>query len=108
MALILAPLFIYCAVIQLNDPDPLLWAVIYGVAAVVMGWHVFRPPPRVSYLVVGSISLIAFVCLLPSVLREAVFQGTEIERELLGMLVTSMVMAIFWACARVDSSESIE
>jgi hypothetical protein len=108
LAIVVAPLFAYCALLQLNDPDPVRWVVIYGGAAVVTGWTIFRPLHFACYVIVGFVSLVMFLVLLPSVIRGAVFEGVEIERELLGMLMVTVLMAVFGVGHRKASTDSTD
>jgi uncharacterized membrane protein len=93
---VVTPALVYFSLLQLNDPDPMRWIVIYGMGALVTGITIFKPLSPVLYMIVGLLTLSSFLLLLPQVLREAVFSGTEIERELLGMLLLTIIMAIFW------------
>ncbi len=35
-------LFVFCAVVQVNDPDPVRWMTVYGVSAVLCAWAAIR------------------------------------------------------------------
>lgn len=48
---IIATLFVFCALVQYNDPDPLVWMLAYGVvAALYMLAALDRPHRRVAQL----------------------------------------------------------
>lgn len=53
-----AVLFASWAYFQLNDPDVLLWVVIYAGTALLCGWALFRPIPAVIPLVFGAVALV--------------------------------------------------
>jgi hypothetical protein len=38
-------MFLFSAVVQFNDPDPIVWIAIYGAAAAVCGFEIRRPTP---------------------------------------------------------------
>lgn len=50
--------FLFSVVVQYNDPDPIRWMVIYGVAAVAC---VFEMRRKTHWMVPGVIALIAFI-----------------------------------------------
>jgi len=37
-----AGLFVLCAAVQLNDPDPVRWVTVYGVSAALCAWAAVR------------------------------------------------------------------
>jgi hypothetical protein len=39
------PLFLFSVAVQYNDPDPIRWMAIYGIAAVVCGLELWRRTP---------------------------------------------------------------
>jgi hypothetical protein len=51
-------MFLFSAAVQFNDPDPLVWIGIYGVAAAVCGLEIRRRTPA---LAPAAVALIAFV-----------------------------------------------
>ena len=53
-----AALFVYAAVVNLNDPDPVQWVAIYAAGAVATGWAAWHPGglPWWSPLIVGAIA----------------------------------------------------
>ena len=100
--------FALFAAIQLNDPDPLLWVVIYGTVAVVALLRQFAPQlplnlPVLVYQVVLSLYALVFI---PSLL-EYFSQPDKIElvgqmkaespwiegtRELLGLIIAVIAL----------------
>lgn len=63
----MAALFVFSAVLQLNDPDPWIWILIWGAAAVVAALAAFRPAgaPRAFALVVAAAALVWAATLAP-------------------------------------------
>jgi len=51
-------MFLFSAVVQFNDPDPLAWMGIYGAAAGVCGLEMQRRAPLSAPLAVASIALV--------------------------------------------------
>jgi hypothetical protein len=78
----------FCAV-QYNDPDPLIWIVIYGYAAVLTGLAVFRihTPLPIPGLI---IYLAGFFYLSPHVTAQ--WYHDEEGREALGLLISLLWM----------------
>ena len=107
--LLLAVMFVAFTFVQLNDPDPVLWILIYGSMAVICILAAFKITPRV---VIGAM-LIAFVAYSfvfidglkewfaqpdKSVLFDDVmkmqYPYIEESREFLGLLICVIVLAI--------------
>lgn len=108
------------AVIQFNDPDPILWTLLYGVATALAILHWAKPAHHgsiVAPIVVGLIALGWAVLLLPNVLESPpsmrIFEGMdpnfpEIEeaREFIGLLMASAWMGFLaWRSRRNDQIE---
>jgi amino acid transporter len=95
----LAVLFAGAAVVQVNDPDPLLWMVIYGAGAVCSGLYaVGIRAVRLSAVVSGACglgALVLMICLVEAgtFLDET---GTEMTgvveegREMMGLLIMAV------------------
>lgn len=80
-----ALLFAWSASLQLNDPDPVRWVVLYAAAAAVCILHLVT---RVRSFVPYALAAVAgcwAATLLPGVLEAAALTGTEEEREFLGL-----------------------
>lgn len=105
---VMAALFITSAILQYNDPDPLLWIVIYTLASVV---SIFFALDRISYLIpllFGILALVGGYFSFP-----AKFEGFEIGagdiknieegREAVGLLIISVIMFVFSIRARLSS-----
>lgn len=64
IALLIAALFVLSAALQLNDPDPLLWFVVYSVVAILWGMAAFGRfyrPLTVVLLLLLTVWMLTFV-----------------------------------------------
>jgi hypothetical protein len=89
-------LFIYSAVVQLNDPDPVRWFALYGSAAVASLASLLVPVPRAIFAGIALVASLWAATLAPSVLSAASFTGNEEERELGGLTLVALTGAVFW------------
>lgn len=90
------------AAVQLNDPDPIRWVLLYGVAALACVLHLFGRCPRSLPLAVLAVSVLWALSLVPSlqpvplseVFGEAGMYGPGVEeaRELGGLLLVMLGM----------------
>jgi hypothetical protein len=102
---IMALLFLISALVQFNDPDPVRWILIYGLASVVSGWgmrgRVSWPGPAV----VGAAALVWAATLVPAVVGKVgfgeMFESVQMHdvrvergREMGGLLIISAWMAV--------------
>ncbi len=109
---VFAILFLISAVLQYNDPDPLLWIAIYGMATLVTLGFVFN---KVSYIVpalVGLLGVIGFFLIFPEkfegfALGKGDIKNIEEAREAFGLLIISMVMFIFTLRMRFRNKSKI-
>ena len=93
-------LCIISAILQYNDPDPLLWMIIYGVAALVSFGVATKKIPYSVPLVLGILCLVGCFFVFPET-----FEGFEIGkgdiknveegREAVGLLIMALVMFLF-------------
>ena len=119
--LLLAVMFLAFAFVQINDPDPLVWILIYGSMAVVCILAAFRYYPR---LVLGFmlLALLAYSIVFFEGVSEwfrqdnksvifddiAKMQHPYIEesREFLGLMICVIVLAIHLVLSRKSSAVS--
>ncbi|MGB5499088.1 MAG: transmembrane 220 family protein [Maribacter sp.] len=109
---VFAILFLISAVLQYNDPDPLLWMAIYGMAALVTLGFVFN---KVSYTVpafVGLLGVIGFFFIFPDkyegfALGKGDVKNIEEAREAFGLLIIAMLMFIFALRIRFKNKSKI-
>ncbi|MCH8217143.1 MAG: transmembrane 220 family protein [Planctomycetes bacterium] len=113
---IMLALFLLAAVLQYNDPDPLLWICYYGVAATFTGAALFR---RYHWFAgVAALAFYAgFVCTSPGwgidtllLLKEPKMSSTRVElaREAFGLLLCAFWMSVLtwvWFRRRAKSPE---
>lgn len=92
VSLLFAGTFVLCAAVQWNDPDPIRWMGFYLVAAVLAGGASFLAIPRPIYVAVACVSFAWTAALLPEVLSEASFTGTEVERECGGVFLVGAAL----------------
>lgn len=98
-------LFIFSAVVQLNDPDPWIWMPIYLAAAAVCVWEIRRRTPWLAPVILVVVSVVWAVTIAPRVLGKVGFLemfgawemkniGIEEEREMYGLLIVAAWMGI--------------
>jgi hypothetical protein len=51
-------MFVFSVVVQVNDPDPLVWMAIYGAAAAVCGLEIRRKTPAWAPVAIALIALV--------------------------------------------------
>lgn len=118
---ILALMFMAFAFVQVNDPDPILWILIYGVMAIVSVMAIFEYyiPAFMYALALGF--TIYIILLFPGMMdwynspdRSLLFddiakmQYTYIEeaREFLGLAICLVVLAFYILRARLAAKKS--
>jgi hypothetical protein len=94
-------LFLLCVIVQYNDPDALLWIVIYGVPAAWTGALALRPgllahrPAGIAYLACLAAAIAGMIYLWPSLQENWI--RLEREREGIGlMIVTAGLLIAGW------------
>lgn len=108
--LVMAAYFVFAALVQLNDPDPVRWVVLYAIAAGLSGWAAFRPLRPWLPAVYGAVAVAWALTLLPAAVEHSfseLFQswqmmsaGMEEGREELGLLVVGGWMVFLALRAR--------
>ena len=107
--LLLAVMFLAFAFVQVNDPDPILWILIYGVMAVVCILAAFSYASRIAMIIL-LVGFLGYAILLLPGLREWLAQDDrsvlfddiakmqhpyiEESREFLGLLICIIVLAM--------------
>lgn len=104
----MAALFLMSAIVQYNDPDPLVWIIIYLIASVVSVLFALKKMTYLVPLFLGIVALIGTYFILP-----AKFEGFEIgtgdiknieeAREAGGLIVIALVMFIYSVRLRLFS-----
>ena len=101
----MAGLFLFAAAVQYNDPDPLRWMAIYGLAALACVLSLARRLPRLVPALVGVGALAWAGTLAPGVIGrvsvEELFQSysmlsetVEEAREMGGLLIVAVWMGL--------------
>ena len=105
--LVVAGLFIFGAGVQVNDPDPLLWIIVYLVAAVTCIVAHYKPAFIALPAVVGVASVVWAATLAPSVISQVPFgdmfgawemenEGIERSREMYGLVIIAIWMGVLF------------
>lgn len=109
---VMCALFIFSAVVQLNDPDPWVWIPIYVAAAAMCVAEMKRRTPWTAPLVLVVVAVAWAGSIAPRVLGKVGFVemfgawemkniGIEEEREMYGLLIVAVWMAaVSWAARR--------
>ena len=85
-------LFLWAALLQYNDPDPILWAVTYGLAAVFSLAAVLGRPTRILPALLAAVALLWSGSLALRVLGKQSLVESEEGREMLGLLLVFLWM----------------
>jgi hypothetical protein len=118
--LILAAMFVLFAVVQFNDPDPLLWIAIYGAMAAVCAMAAFRYYIKPLLWILLACFVVYMVVLWPGISEwlqqddksvlfdegmKMQFAYVEESREFLGLLICLIVLGfILWRSSRATVS----
>jgi len=97
---VFAVLFTVGAILQYNDPDSLLWIIVYGVAALISLLFALNKIGFIVPMVLGVLAFMGFVYLYPSDfqgfdLNAGDIKTVELGREAFGLLIISIVLLIF-------------
>ena len=113
--LLLAAMFLVFAFVQINDPDPVVWIIIYGAMAVICVLAAFRIYPRVvmAALLVGYIIYSFFFyrgvvewlaqddkSVLFDDIAKMQYPYVEESREFLGLMICIIVLALHLVLSR--------
>ncbi|AZQ57704.1 hypothetical protein EJ994_02355 [Maribacter sp. MJ134] len=93
-------LFTLGAVVQYNDPDSLVWIIIYAIAAVISLLFVLNRLKIVVPLVLGVLCFAGFVYLYPPDfqgfdLNDGDIRTVELGREAFGLLIIAIVFFLY-------------
>ena len=110
---ILTLLFILCAAVQFNDPDPYYWIAIYGTVAVISGFAVVGKYVKNVILTVIVICIIWMFTLIPGVIdwiekgmpsiigsMKAESPHIEYLREFLGLFIALLALIFHYLQAK--------
>lgn len=91
--------FLYAAVVQWNDPEPLRWIALYASAAVIAILPIFHPVFPTPCLALAMVSIGWALSLVPSLFQQLAFTGTEAERDFAGLSLVGFWMLLLNARA---------
>lgn len=109
--ILLAIMFLFFALLQINDPDPVVWILIYGVMVLVCGMAVYQNYSRRLMLIQAVVYVVYAITLWPSMmvwfrsedlslvfddLAKMQFPYIEESREFLGLIICLAVLGLYW------------
>ncbi|AYB33820.1 hypothetical protein D4L85_26010 [Chryseolinea soli] len=112
---LLAIMFVVFAFLQLNDPDPVIWILIYGAMAVLSVMAIFEFYPVKFIIGLGVVYIAYSLFYIPGVMewlqqddRSALFDDVakmehlyiEESREFLGLMICVAVLIFYWMRAK--------
>lgn len=97
MGWVFAILFSISALLQYNNPDAVLWIVIYSSAALVTLGFLFKKLPYFIPLTAGLLAIVGFIYLVPEKFEgfgvgDGDVKNIEEAREAFGLLIIAIVM----------------
>ena len=103
--LVVAVFFALFAIVQYNDPDPLLWMIVYSLAALAcVLYHLKRLPPEAA-AGYGVLVLLLGLYLAYQVISQRQFFFDEEGREMMGSFLIAIWMAVLWWRAKRQGVE---
>jgi len=105
-------LFLVSAGLQYNDPDSLIWIVIWGMAGIISLGYAFRQLSFPIPLVAGIAALIGFFYTYPEkfegfTIGEGDIKNIEEGREAFGLLIIAIVLLILALSGRKASKSKV-
>lgn len=102
---VFALLFLLAVIVNLNDPDPVAWVLIYGAAAWASFLAALGRPLRALASAVAAVALLWAATIVPRVVGKVPFRdmfaawemqnaGVEESREMYGLLLIALWMAV--------------
>ena len=114
---ILLAFFMYAAVVQYNDPDPALWIIAYGSAALGCALYLIgRFPTRLGILVSGACLLGALYLLMQDIAPGGFWDPTGREmvgirepgREMVGLFIVAGWTGLLTWRARRERQDAVD
>ena len=111
LSIFFALMFMAFAAVQVNDPDPVVWILIYGVMAVVSVMAIFEYYNRWLMIGLTALFVLYMIILFPGVVewfqqddKSVLFDEVmkmeypyiEESREFLGLLICLVVLAVYF------------
>lgn len=102
---VMAAYFVFCVVVQYNDPDPIRWMAVYGVAAILSAVMPMKRDAAKLGLVIGALALVWSAILIYGIWGKVAFSDTftkmsekggavEEEREAGGLLIEGVWLTL--------------
>jgi Transmembrane family 220, helix len=105
-------IFLFCVAVQYNDPDPIRWMTIYGLAAICCLLFVLRKLPRYLPIAVALAAFVWALTIVPTLIGKAIpmkevfgtmhmlSPGVEEAREMGGLLIVTFWMVLLFFKSR--------
>ena len=100
----IAAFFALFAIVQYNDPDPLLWMVIYGLTALACVLFSLKRLPPEAAAGWGALVLLLGLYLAFRVVSQRQYFFDEEGREMMGAFLVSLWMAVLYLRGRREAS----
>lgn len=109
---VVAIIFVFCfvlsAIVQYNDPDPIIWIALYAVGAIVSALFLKGSLPAYVYLILGIAFLTGAILQRPAEFEGFLFgevqkmrnMNIELARESFGLGIIAVAMFLFWGAAK--------
>ena len=94
--LAVAAFFAFFAIVQYNDPDPLLWMIVYALAALACVLHHLKHLPPEAAGGFGVLVLLLGLYLAYRVVSQRQFFFDEEGREMMGSFLIFIWMTVLW------------
>lgn len=93
-------LFMLGAIVQYNDPDSLVWIIIYALAGIISLLFAIGKLKMIFPLILGIACFVGFMYLYPSDfqgfdLNDGDIKTVELGREAFGLLIISIVLLLY-------------
>ncbi len=99
--LVVAAFFVLFSLVQYNDPDPLVWMVVYSVAALACVLYRLESLPPAAAAGYGVLVLLWGLYLVYRVISQGQFIFDEEGREMMGsFLVATWMGVLYWRGAQ--------
>jgi uncharacterized membrane protein len=99
LATILMILYGAATWVQQNDPDPMRWYAVYGLAALLCLMALAGKPQRPVMVLLGLAALVWAATLVPTILDVGAYSFNEVEREFGGLVVVGIGMFLLTKCS---------
>ena len=98
--LVMAAFFALFAIVQYNDPDPMLWMIVYALAALACVLHHLKRLPPEAAAGYGGLVLLMGLYLAYRVISQRQFFFDEEGREMMGAFLVTIWMVVLYLRAK--------